>query len=275
MPLLTSLKPKILAPNLPLSVIEHVVVDLPNRRHVDAHVARYLRSRVKPRLVVFSKQTPLLEWCIKHNVKDAINGGFTLHHTEDLLGEIWIAGKKHKSVDFTKPWHEQRGSLHINQRGHIRIAPRYYFPSQPEGDLLQTAPLLVHKGQSVIVPDQDPEGISASSDQFDDDWTGDQRFPRAAIGANDDFIFCVTTNGYSPDRQHGKDTGLSLEELADLMIKLGATEALNLDGGSSVSLVANGKLINMPRAGHRDDFAVYPMGRPIPNAIIFEPLRTT
>jgi exopolysaccharide biosynthesis protein len=125
---------------------------------------------------------------------------------------------------------------------------------------------------SHIIPGKDPEGISASSDQFDDDWTGDERYPRSAVGANDDFIFCVAVNGYKRGRVQGKNTGLSLGELADLTIMMGATEALNLDGGSNVTLIANGKIINKPSAGHTYGFATYPEGRPIPNAIIFEPV---
>jgi exopolysaccharide biosynthesis protein len=263
------LKPKV---RIPHAVVDHIKVDLPDGTVINVDVTRLLRSRVQPRLVVFDEQTSLLKWCKEHNVKNAINGGFTMHHEDELLGEIWSAGKQHKSVPYPDPWQKERGSVHISSGGHIKIAPRYYLPEEPEGDLLQTGPLLVHKGQSLITPDKDPEGISASSDQFDDDWTGDERYPRAVIGSNDDFIFCVAVDGYGRGRIQGVNTGLSLGELADLMIKLGATEALNLDGGSSVTLVANGKIVNKPQAGHTYNFESYPQGRPIPNAIIFEPV---
>jgi exopolysaccharide biosynthesis protein len=189
-----------------------------------------------------------------------------------MLGEIWTAGKQHKSVPFHSPWNNERGSVHITRHGHIKIAPRYFLPTQPSGDLLQTGPLLVHQGKSLIIPNKDPEGIAASSDQLDDDWTGDQRYPRGVIGANDDFVFCVAIDGYGRGRIQGRNTGLTLSEVANLMIELGATEALNLDGGSSVTLVANGKVINKPQAHTTYNYEVYPDGRPIPNAIIFEPL---
>jgi exopolysaccharide biosynthesis protein len=255
-----------------MCVVEHIVVDLPDHTQISVDVARYLKSRVKPRVVVFDKQTSLLQWCRQHNVENAINGGFSMHHEEELLGEIWSAGKQYKSTKFTSPWHNERGSIHISNSGHVQIAPRYNIPEKPNGDLMHTGPLLVHKGHSQIIPGKDPEGISASSYQFDDDWTGDERYPRAAIGANDDFIFCVAVNGYKRGRIQGKNTGLSLGELADLMIMMGATEALNLDGGSSVTLVADGKIINKPSTGETYNFAIYPEGREIPNAIIFEPL---
>jgi hypothetical protein len=269
MSLITSLKNKKI---VPVNVIDDITVELPDGKQTKVHVVRYLRSRVKPRLVVFDKSTPLLAWCNEHQVDNAISGGFSLHHKDNLLGEIWTSGNKHNSIPFTKPWHDERGSLHITHHGHMKIAPRSYLPSEPSGDLLQAGPLLVHKGQSVILPDVDPEGISSSSDQFDDDWTGERRFPRAAIGGNEDYIYCVTTDGYSPPEEISKNAGLTLAEMAEVMLSLGATEALNLDGGSSATLVANRKLINNPRAGKSDHYKFFKQGREIPNAIIFEPL---
>jgi exopolysaccharide biosynthesis protein len=252
------------------AITDHIIVCLPGGKKVDVHVARFLKNAVKPRLIQFDRSTPLLRYCRENNIQNAINGGFTMHHTDKLLGEIWINGQMLPSVPFTAPWHQDRGSLYISPKGDVKIAPRYFFPKKPSGDLLQTAPLLVYRGSSMIVDGKDPEGISASSDQFDDDWTGTERYPRAVIGANEDFIFCVSVNGYWPDREQGKDTGMTLGELADLMIRLGATEALNLDGGSSATLVANGKMLNDPRAGITYNFTAYPEGRPIHNAIIFE-----
>jgi hypothetical protein len=40
--------------------------------------------------------------------------------------------------------------------------------------------------------------------------------------------------------------GLNLHELADLLISQGAMEAVNLDGGGSVSLVIDGIVVNAP-----------------------------
>jgi hypothetical protein len=269
MTLSTVLKPKV---RIPESIVDHLIVELPDGTHVNAHIARYLKKRVKPRVVAFDKQTQLLKWCQKHHVNNAINGGFTMHHGEEVLGEIWTSGKRLETIPFTSPWNKERGCVYITPTGDIRIAARHDLPSQPDGDLLQTAPILVYKSESLIIPGKDPEGISSSSDQFDDDWTGEERYPRAAIGINEDFIFSVVVDGYGRGRQQGKNTGLTLGELADLMIRLGATEALNLDGGSSATLIANGKLINRVQAHITYNYEVFPEGRPIPNAIIFEPL---
>ena len=41
-------------------------------------------------------------------------------------------------------------------------------------------------------------------------------------------------------------TGMTLPEVADLMLSLGAVEAMNLDGGGSSTMSVDGRLINRP-----------------------------
>ena len=71
--------------------------------------------------------------------------------------------------------------------------------------------------------------------------------PRTALGYNADTLFLVVADG----RQPKYSTGLTLYELADILIELGATEAINLDGGSSSTFVVNDKVINKP-SGNRE-----------------------
>ncbi len=61
---------------------------------------------------------------------------------------------------------------------------------------------------------------------------------------------------------------MTLGELAGALITLGATEALNLDGGGSASLVHGGRLRNSPREEHGAELLE---GRPIVTAIVFDP----
>ena len=66
--------------------------------------------------------------------------------------------------------------------------------------------------------------------------------PRTAAGiAGDGTLLLLLVDG----RQR-LSRGVRLEELAAIMVDLGAEEALNLDGGGSSSLVVNGKLLNNP-----------------------------
>jgi exopolysaccharide biosynthesis protein len=60
---------------------------------------------------------------------------------------------------------------------------------------------------------------------------------------------------------------MTLAELADALLGLGVTDALNLDGGGSASLVHDGRLRNRPRAEHGVDLLE---GRPVVTAIAFD-----
>ena len=71
--------------------------------------------------------------------------------------------------------------------------------------------------------------------------------PRTALGYNKETLFLVVADG----RQPKYSTGLTLYELASILIELGATEAINLDGGSSSTFVVNDEVINKP-SGNRE-----------------------
>jgi hypothetical protein len=57
-------------------------------------------------------------------------------------------------------------------------------------------------------------------------------------------------------------------ELARLLARLGADDAINLDGGGSTSLVAGGALVNRPRDEHG---APPHAGRQVCTAVAFVP----
>jgi hypothetical protein len=77
------------------------------------------------------------------------------------------------------------------------------------------------------------------------------RHPRTAIGYSRDekTLFLVTVDG----RQPNHSIGMTLDELADFMLRLGCYQALNLDGGGSTTMVIGDKVINRPSdpAGER------------------------
>ncbi len=73
--------------------------------------------------------------------------------------------------------------------------------------------------------------------------------PRTALGYNEQKLILIVADG----RRAGYSTGLSLYRLASILIELGATEAINLDGGSSSTFVVDGKVVNRPSGqGERD-----------------------
>ena len=57
-----------------------------------------------------------------------------------------------------------------------------------------------------------------------------------------------------------------MEELATAMADLGASDAINLDGGGSTSLVVDGALVNTPREEHGLELAG---GREVATALRF------
>ena len=82
-----------------------------------------------------------------------------------------------------------------------------------------------------------------------DGLTNPEIHPRTAIGysKNGKFLYIVVVDG----RQPFYSMGMTLAELAGLMIELGAHDAMNLDGGGSSALVVRGgngrpRLLNSP-----------------------------
>lgn len=80
---------------------------------------------------------------------------------------------------------------------------------------------------------------------------GWQRHPRTAMGVADRGrrVWLITVDG----RQASYSDGMTLAELASLLQRLGATDALNLDGGGSTTMVVDGRIVNRPsdREGER------------------------
>ncbi len=78
------------------------------------------------------------------------------------------------------------------------------------------------------------------------------RHPRTLLGrTKDGSVLMVTVDG----RRRGR-SGMSLMEAARLMIRLGAVEAINLDGGGSTTFVVRGRVKNRPSDGRERPVAV-------------------
>lgn len=82
-----------------------------------------------------------------------------------------------------------------------------------------------------------------------------RRHPRSAVGFSSTSLFFVTVDGRRP----GRSEGMSLYELARLMVSLDCKEALNLDGGGSTEMVVRDKIVNSPSDGGE---------RPLANALL-------
>ena len=99
--------------------------------------------------------------------------------------------------------------------------------------ILSFGPVLVDGGQIAVAANEEV-GQSKSSN------------PRTAIGMVDPLHYVIVVS----DGRTGDNEGLSLYELAQVLIDNGATFAYNLDGGGSTTLYFNGEVINNPTSGN-------------------------
>jgi len=105
-------------------------------------------------------------------------------------------------------------------------------------DSIGGRPLLVRKGRVALPRDRSSFARA--------------RHPRTMIGrARDGSLLLVTVDGRRPGR-----SGMTLREAARLMIRLGAVEAMNLDGGGSTAFVTRGRVRNRPSDGRERPVAV-------------------
>lgn len=89
-------------------------------------------------------------------------------------------------------------------------------------------------------------GVNVAKDG--DPWVGDLRIPtpRTAVGLkNESTLVFLVVDG----RQPGYSIGVTGQELADILITVGVTEAAILDGGASSEMIYMGKIVNKPSTG--------------------------
>ena len=226
------------------------------------YAVRYPRRLTRARVVYFQQPERLDVWCRRNGVEEAVVGGFFLRDPYRPLGELWIDGRAVPHEPVAPPYADRRGGVVIDG-GEVRLLERAAAPAQPSGDLVQAGPLLVAEGAIVFDADEDREGFSAGAGQFDSDIT-DGRYPRAALGVSSEWLVAVACDG----RRSNVDGGLTMLELADVMVELGAESAINLDGGGSTTLVHRGHLLNRPYSS-QDQPA--PESRPVVSALAFAP----
>ena len=216
-------------------------------------------------MAVLRGQARLEPWCAARGVEEALVGGFFVRPDGTRSARCARAASPAGTSRSTRPG--TRCGRACTSTAAARASRRATScPPQPRGDLLQAGPLLVRDGERRLLPRATtPRASGAAQAQFDSDIT-DGRYPRAALGLGDGRLVAVACDGRS---RH--DAGLTLEELAELLVALGCTTAMNLDGGGSTSLVCGGRLRNRPRGRwERPE----PGGRPVSTALLFLPRRT-
>lgn len=74
-----------------------------------------------------------------------------------------------------------------------------------------------------------------------------RRHPRTGLGLRDGTLVMVVVDG----RQPGYSEGMTLYEFTQLFLELGCSDAMNLDGGGSASMVVRDRLMNSPSGGYQ------------------------
>jgi exopolysaccharide biosynthesis protein len=167
----------------------------------------------------------------------ATNGGFFNIKESGSVTYIRIAGKI-ADADTAIKWPRNinmTGSVTIDSEGHLSInpvMPNYWYDSHSEYPfVLVTGPLLLHDKKRVLLP---TTSLVIT------------KHPRTAIGViSKNKIVLVTLDGRTSEAH-----GMTLMKITDLMISLGCTDAVNLDGGGSTTMWITGKpfggVVNMP-----------------------------
>lgn len=140
-------------------------------------------------------------------------------------GGVLVAGGKRRS--------ELR--LLVSRAGLIKAIPHL----APDRGQLRTVvggwPRLIVHGRSVAAQADSLEGTFPRFSS--------ERHPRTAVGfsADSSKLFLITVDG-----RRKSDSGMSLVELARLMLDLGVYEGMNFDGGGSTTMVVDGQVVNSP-----------------------------
>jgi exopolysaccharide biosynthesis protein len=183
------------------------------------------------------KNVPLSKQAASVNAIAAVNGGFFNIKNGGSVTYIRTGGKIADS-DTAKKWSRNAnmtGSVLIKAGSELFIdksmSDQWYNDHQEYNDILVTGPLLVEDADAIKLPETS---------------LVINKHPRTAVGTrNSKKVVLVTLDGRTNEA-----AGLTLNELASLMIALKCKDAVNLDGGGSTTMWINGKpfsgIVNMP-----------------------------
>ena len=101
-------------------------------------------------------------------------------------------------------------------------------------------PALIKDGKAFTLKEPPPGTSSNYSER-----SKYERHPRSAVGWSPTHFYLVTVDGRQPDLS----VGMKLAELAEVFVRLGCTDAMNLDGGKSAQMWLNGQIVNDPCQG--------------------------
>ena len=136
--------------------------------------------------------------------------------------------------------------LFIDELGDLHVFLRGKKDQQAQVDAFKSEHEIVNAfcfGPGLVVDGEKPEGVS------DYKWFDvNSENPRAAIGQLDMLTYVlVAVNGRTSE-----SIGVTMDQMADIMLELGCEQAYNLDGGNSATLAFNGQVYNVKKQKERD-----------------------
>ncbi len=140
------------------------------------------------------------------------NGSFA-----NKLSRFRIGEKVELGTQFFDPQEPQ------NSRGNVLL---------PSYDIVGGVPQLIKDGKIDITWEQEKQSKSFV----------ETRHPRTAVAKLKDGKFLMIT----VDGRSESSGGIGLQDLAEYLLILGATDAMNLDGGGSTTMFLDGKVVNHP-----------------------------
>ncbi len=183
------------------------------------------------------KNIPVSKQAAPVNAIAAVNGGFFNIKNGGSATYIRTGGKIIDS-DTSRKWSRNAnmtGSVLIKSGSELfinRSMSNQWYNDHPEyNDVLVTGPLLIENADTIKLPETS---------------LVINKHPRTAIGIRSNKkVLLITLDGRTKEA-----AGMTLNELADLMISLKCWNAVNLDGGGSTTMWINGKpfngVVNMP-----------------------------
>lgn len=173
-----------------------------------------------------------------NGVLAAVNGDFYTPENlplgvEASAGEL--RGRTSRPVFAWRPGEDPRLSEVAWLGDSLQVGDWWVVRGEPDGrtELLAGFPALLAGGAWVGDLEQAERPAFAAA-----------RHPRTAVGWDPERrrLWVVVADG----RREGLVEGMTLPELADLLLALGAEDALNLDGGGSSTMVVDGRVVSRP-----------------------------
>lgn len=183
---------------------------------------------------------PIDAWTVNGNVRAIVRGlSPCCPDTTVRFQPGWAVLSQHRILD---DWLISAVSVGDTVTIRLEVAPGVTHPSE----LLGGSPMIVKNGAKYVEQGYKDEGVTIDPTK---PHHSKELHARSAVGLSQDstWLYMVTVD--KNDKATPQSVGMTLDQLSDLMISLGAYNALNLSGGDYTTLYAGSEVVNNPVTG--------------------------